>query len=139
MARLLPLFAFLVACASASENPFRPSVTITQLNEMSFGATTSAPITIEVHVRNSAAQPMTLRTVKLEGGLTQQYLVTPAERAFRDVLEPGETTDVRLLVTLVSQQGRIQDPEPLNLRGYVTYEVGGKQYQDLYLFRTLLQ
>lgn len=141
MVRLLPtVLLLLVACASAPpQNPFRPHVTIDQLNALNFGATTRAPITIEVQVQNKAIHPITLQIVRLEGGLSQQYVVSPVERAVTEVIAPGETRNIRLAMTAVSQQGRIDDPEPLNLRGFITYTVGEEQYQDLYLFRSILQ
>jgi hypothetical protein len=141
MRRLLPALLLLaVACASSpSQNPYRPSVNVLQLNAMNFGATTSSPITIEVQIRNTATQPILVRTIRLEGGLTQQYQIRGAERAVRETIAPGETRGVRLQIVAVSQQGRIQDPEPLNLRGFVTYNAGGQQFQDLYLFRVLMQ
>lgn len=142
MRRLLPLLlllVFAVACASAPANPHRPNVTVAQLNEMNFGATSRAPITLEVQIRNVAKEPMTVRLIRLEGGLTQQYVVTPVERTLREPIAPGGTAAFRLPTTAVSQQGRIEDPEPLNLRGFVTYDVAGQQYQDLYIFRVLMQ
>lgn len=139
MRRLVPLLLLAVACASAPTNPYRPNVLISQLNKLSFGATTRAPITVEVTIRNVAKEPMTVRTIRLEGGLTQQYLITPAERTVREAIAAGETAAFRLPLTAVSQQGRIEDPEPLNLRGFITYDVAGKQYQDLYIFRVLMQ
>jgi|SRR5687767_11783777 len=138
--RRLSVLLLLVACSSSTpQNPYRPTVTAQQLNLMNFGATTSAPITIEVHVTNKHTQPITLRRVRLEGGLSQQYQVTPADRALNDVIPPGESRSFRLSMTAYSQQGRIQDPEPLNLRGFVTYLVGEQQYEDLYIFRTMMQ
>lgn len=106
---------------------------------MNFGATTRAPITVEVHIRNVAKEAITVRLIRLEGGLTQQYTVAAAERVVREPIAPGDTAAFRVSMTAVSQQGRIEDPEPLNLRGFVTYDVGDRQYQDLYLFRVLMQ
>src|SRR5687767_7487554 len=138
--RRLSVLLLLVACSSSTpQNPYRPTVTAQQLNAMSFGATTRAPITIEVHVTNKHTQPITVQEIRLEGGLSQQYSVTPAERTVREVIPPGESRDFRLSMTAISQQGRIQDPEPLNLRGFVTYLAGEQQYQDLYIFRTMMQ
>lgn len=141
MRRLVPLLLVLaVACGSStSTNPFRPSVAISQLDGMSFGATTRAPITVEVRLRNVSKEELTVRLIRLEGGLTQQYVVAPVERTVREAVAPGAETSFRLGMTAVSQQGRIQDPEPLNLRGFITYDVAGKQYQDLYIFRALMQ
>lgn len=141
MRRLLPVLLLLaVACASSpSQNPYRPSVTIEQLNGMNFGASNSSPITIEVQIRNVATQPILVRTIRLEGGLTQQYQIKGDQRAVQETIAPGETRPVRLQIVAVSQQGRIQDPEPLNLRGFITYNVGGQQFQDRYLFRALMQ
>jgi hypothetical protein len=139
MRRVLPLLLLAVACASAPKNPYRPNVLISQLNEMNFGATTRAPITVEVNIRNVAKEPMTVRLIRLEGGLTQQYVITPAERTVREPIAAGDTASFRLTLTAVSQQGRIEDPEPLNLRGFITYDVAGQQYQDLYIFRVLMQ
>lgn len=134
------LLLFLAACSSTNQqHPYRPTVTANQLNPMDFGATTSAPFTVEVHITNKHTQPITVRLVRLEGGLTQQYSVTPAERALQEVVPPGETRSLRLSMTAISQQGRIRDPEPLNLRGFVTYMSGEQQFQDLYIFRTMMQ
>lgn len=141
MRRLLALLLlFGLACASsAPTNPYRPDVTILQLNEMNFGATPRAPITVEVRLRNVAKEELTVRTVRLEGGLTQQYVVAPVERTVREAVAAGGEASFRIPMTAVSQQGRIEDPEPLNLRGFITYDVAGKQYQDLYIFRVLMQ
>lgn len=139
MKRLLPALLLAVACASTPQNPYRPSVVVEQLNDMSFGATTAAPVTIEVQVKNVSTYPMTVKKVRIEGGLSQQYLVSPVERVVTEVVQPGETRGIRIGITAVSQQGRINDPEPLNLRGFVTYTVGEQQYEDLYLFRSILQ
>ncbi len=140
MRRLAPLILLVAACSSSpSQNPYRPTVTVQQLNAMNFGATTSAPITIEVHVTNKHNQPITVQTIRLEGGLSQQYYVTPGDLTVRDLIAPGESRDFRISITAVSQQGRIRDPEPLNLRGFVTYLVGEQRYQDLYIFRTMMQ
>lgn len=141
MRRLLPVvLLLLVACGSApAQNPYRPNVTIEQLNPLNFGATTRAPFTIEVQVQNRAIHPITLQIVRLEGGLSQQYVLSPVERAVSEVIPPGETRSVRIAMAAVSQQGRIDDPEPLNLRGFITYMVGEQQYQDLYVFRSILQ
>lgn len=140
MRRLVPLVLLLAACSSSTpQNPYRPTVVAQQLSAMNFGATTRAPITVEVQVTNRHSQPITVQKIRLEGGLSQQYSVTPAERTVREVIAPGKTFDFRLSLTAISHQGRIQDPEPLNLRGFVTYLAGEQQYQDLYLFRTMMQ
>lgn len=139
MSRFLGTALLLAACASAPQNPFRPSVRLEQLGPMSFGATTAPLIPIEVQVTNTANEPLTIRTVRIEGGLSQQYAVTPAERVVTEVVAPGATRGVRLTVTAVSRQGRISDPEPLTLRGFVTYTVAGRQYQDLYIFPSIVQ
>ena len=140
MRRLLPLLLFLAAaCASTPKNPYRPEVTLDQLNALNLTATTRAPITVAVQVRNTSIQPMTLRLVRIEGAFTQQYTIAPVEQALDQAVQPGESHSVRLLLTAVSQQGYIDDPEPLNLRGFVTYTVGEQQYQDLYVFRPMIQ
>jgi hypothetical protein len=140
MRLLLPgLLSLAVACGSTPQNPYRPSVQVEQLSAMSFGATTAAPVAIEVQVANRSQQPMTVKIVRIEGGLSQQYVVRPVERVVTELIPPGETRAVRLTITAVSQQGRINDPEPLNLRGFVTYRVGEQQFQDLYIFRSIMQ
>lgn len=136
--RLLPILLLAVACASP-QNPYRPQARLEQLTSMNFGATTSAPVAIEVHITNVAKLPMTVKIVRIEGGLSQQYVVSPVERVVTEVIQPGETRGVRLTITAVSQQGRINDPEPLNLRGFITYRVGDQQFQDLYIFRSIMQ
>lgn len=139
MRRLASLVVLIAACSSTSQNPYRPTVIARQLNAINFGATTRAPITVEVDITNKHTQPITIRRIRLEGGLSQQYAVTPADRTEAEVIGAGETRSFRLPMTAISQQGRVQDPEPLNLRGFVTYLVGEQQYEDLYIFRTMLQ
>ena len=137
MRRLTPLIFLVAACAS--QNPHRPTVIARQLNSISFAATTRAPITVEVDITNRHTYPITVQRIRLEGGLSQQYSIAAAERPLTEVIAPGQTRSVRLGMVATSNQGFIQDPEPLNLRGFVTYLVGGQQYQDLYLFRTMMQ
>ena len=139
MKRLLPALLLAVACASAPQNPYRPQVTVDQLNEMSFGATTAAPVGIEVQVKNTSVHPIVVRKVRIEGGLSQQYLVSPVERVITEEVPAGETRGIRITITAVSQQGRINDPEPLNLRGFINYTVGEQQFQDFYIFRSIVQ
>lgn len=141
MRRCLPALLLLaVACGSSTpQNPYRPTVTIDQLNELNFNATTRVPLTIEVQIQNTSIHEITVRKVRLEGGLSQQYVVSPGERAVTEVIPPGQARGVQISLTAVSQQGRIADAEPLNLRGFVTYIVGEQQYQDFYVFRAIVQ
>ena len=139
MKRLLAVVLLAAACASTPQNPYRPTVVLEQLNTMSFGATTNAPVGIEVHVRNKGAVPLLVKKVRIEGGLSQQYIVNPVEQNVTVEVPPGESRGVRLTIMAISQQGRINDPEPLNLRGFVTYLAEGKQYQDFYVFRSIMQ
>lgn len=136
---LLPLLILAVACSSTPANPYRPTVTLDQLSGISFAATTTAPFTVEVQVTNRHTQPLTVRHMRIEGGLSQQYRVAPADQSVHEVIQPQQTFNVRLVMTAYSQQGFIQDPEPLNLRAFVSYTVGEQQFRDMYLFRTMIQ
>jgi len=137
MRRLL-LLLLAVACSSTA-NPYRPTVTLEQLSGINFAATTRAPFTVEIQVTNRHTQTLTVRHMRIEGGLSQQYRVTPADESVHAVIQPGQTHTLRLVMTAYSQQGFIQDPEPLNLRAFVSYNVGEQQFRDLYLFRTMMQ
>ena len=64
---------------------------------------------------------------------------TPADQAVHEVIQPKQTYTLRLVMTAFSQQGIIQDPEPLNHRGFVSYTVAEQQFRDLYIFRTMMQ
>ena len=137
MRRISLVLLLSVACSST--NPYRPAVTLDQLSGISFAATTRAPFTVEVQVTNRHTQPLTVHHMRIEGGLSQQYRVTPADESVLEVIQPGQTFKIRLVMTAYSQQGFIQDPEPLNLRAFVSYNVGEQQFRDLYLFRTMIQ
>ncbi len=138
--RHLSLFLILLAAAcSSTPNPYRPTVTLDQLSAINFAATTRAPFTVEVQLTNRHTQPLTLRHMRIEGGLSQQYRVTPADQSVHEVIQPKQTYTLRLVMSAFSQQGFIQDPEPLNLRGFVSYTVGEQQFRDLYIFRTMMQ
>lgn len=139
MRRLAILLLLAVACSSTPTNPYRPTVTLDQLSAINFAATTRAPFTVEIQITNRHTQPLTVRHVRIEGGLSQQYRITPADEAVLEVIQPKQTYTHRLVMTAYSQQGFIQDPEPLNLRAFVSYNVGEQQFRDLYIFRTMMQ
>lgn len=106
---------------------------------MYFTVSTVAPVGLEVRITNTSSEPLTVRRVRIEGAFTQQYQVRAMERPVLEVIAPGETKAIALSITATSQQGMISDPEPLNLRGFISYTVGEKQFEDFYLFRPILQ
>lgn len=141
MRRVLPflLAVAVLGCSSAPGNPFRPAVAVEQLNQINFTANTSTPVGLEILINNKAPEAMTVTRVNIQGGFSQQYDIGAIDRPVSVTVAPGETRSLEVVVTARSLQGLISDPEPLNLRAFITYMIGGQRYEDYYLFRPIMQ
>src|SRR5688572_10988671 len=101
MARLstVPLLILLLACGSSNpSSPGRPELLIRQNSELFFGSGTSAPVSITVQLRNTAAEPIKILRVRIEPGLMSQYTVRPYEQLYSHALPPGDARSVDMVL-----------------------------------------
>ena len=133
---LLPLLLLLAAgCASANRpsTPGRPEVGIRQMGSLFFGSGSTSPISIEVGLRNVAAEPIQILRIRLEASPSMaQYTTYPVERVFNQTLAPGETKAVSLVAT--ARTTTRNPTEPLSMRAFVEYSSGGTRHRELYTF-----
>jgi hypothetical protein len=127
--RLLPLllaFVFVVACGtSPTQRPANVPLADLEaelVNDVFFGTGSTAPATIEVRVKNNAAQPITVRRIEVSSaGMTEWGLVRQ-NRVFREVIEAGATKPITFFGT--AQTITTRRNEPLSFDVVVDLETG---------------
>lgn len=130
---------FVVACGSAGGGGGRPATVakpdfdLGLVNEVFFGANSTAPAPIELSVENRATTPLILRRVELSSPGQTQYGIFPIARDFRETIQPGETKTVTIFATA---QTTVRRPtEPLALRAVVELEAAGQRWRELIITR----
>ncbi|MFP5246057.1 MAG: hypothetical protein ACLGH0_05140 [Thermoanaerobaculia bacterium] len=134
MRRLSVVLLLVVACASnRPATPGRPEVALERHGSLFFGSGRTAPLGVDIHVRNSATQPIRVRRIRLEASPAMaQFSIYPVERILNETVAPGDIYTLRLVATAVTN---VQRPnEPLSLRTYVDFELDGKRHRELYQF-----
>ncbi|HEX8171693.1 MAG TPA: hypothetical protein VF824_14240 [Thermoanaerobaculia bacterium] len=135
---MLLLLATSIGCgsshqAASSTAADRPYVDVSQAGALFFGAGRSTPFTINVEITNHAAEPITIKRVRVEPGVMTQYSVYPYERVFTETLASGESRALPMSMTAFTNNPRMEQSEPLSLRVVLDYERGGRQYHERYL------
>ena len=124
------------ACGTGNTRPAgvaAPTIVIEQANTIFFGSGTSAPVTMDVHVRNNATVPIRLREVEIRSPGMAQYTLLRVSRLFSETIPPGETRTVSLLATAVREQTRFRAEEPLSVSAFVRMEANGQPFRELIL------
>lgn len=132
----LCLLLFTLACASGASRPAdvaAPTVVIQQANTIFFGSGTSAPVTLDVHIRNNAKVPIRLREVEIRSPGMSQYTLLRTSRLFAETIPAGETRSVSLVATAVREQTRFRTEEPLSVSANLRFEVNGKPFREVIL------
>jgi hypothetical protein len=139
---VLPLALLAVACASVNREPTpgRPAIRIVQKTPLFFGSGFTAPLNIELTIANVAKEPIRVRRVRLQPGPAMtQYSVYPASRIVSEVIQPGQTAEVDVVMTAYTDIRRLHPTEPLGIRALIDYESGGKRFQELYIILQIEQ
>ncbi len=130
------LLLLTLACASGGGRPAdiaAPTVVIQQANTIFFGSGTSAPVTLDVHIRNNAKVPIRVREVEIRSPGMSQYTLLRTSRLFAETIPPGETRTVSLMATAVREQTRFRAEEPLSVSANLRFEANGKQFREVIL------
>jgi hypothetical protein len=138
MRRLLPLLLLAAACASSANNrpadvP-KPDIVVRQVGMIFFGSSSTAPVSIDVHIRNNARIPIRLREINLRSMGMTQYALLGHTRNFSETIEPGQSRTFGLTATAVTNTSRPQN-EPLSLQANVRFEANGKGFREVVLER----
>ncbi|MFL6248681.1 MAG: hypothetical protein ACJ74H_21840 [Thermoanaerobaculia bacterium] len=94
-----------------------------------FGSGTSAPVTIDVAVTNTATVPIVLRRLEVDSPGMASYGLIRTARTMRETLAPGETKTVSVFATAVTT---VRNPnEPLNIRVIADFENGKDRWREI--------
>ena len=125
---LLPLLAVVVACASGNtaQRPAsitRPEIDAKLATDVFFGGGSTAAVTIDVTVQNTAAEPITVRRIEMDTpDMTEWGLVRQA-RNYAEVIQPGATKSITFFGT--AQTITTDRNEPLTFRATIDFESAG--------------
>ena len=101
---LLTILAFAIGCASGNTaqrpaNIPRPEINSEIASEIFFAGGSSAPVTIDVSVKNSAAEPITVRRIEMDTPDMTEWGLMRQSRSYEEVIEPGETKKITFFGT----------------------------------------
>lgn len=143
MRKLTFILAFAAAACSSMNKPptpGRPLVEIHQQTAIFFGSSGEAPLNLGVTITNPAKEPIVIRRIRVTAGIGMtQYSVLPAERIVQETIAPGETKELYVTATAVTDRARLTPTEPLGLRAVVDYDFAGKRHQELYVILNVAQ
>lgn len=124
---------FTVACGSTGSgrpaNITAPQIRAEINGSVFFGSGTSAPVTIDVAVTNTATVPIVLRRVEVDSPGMSTYGVIRTARTMSENLGPGETKTVTVFATAVTT---VRNPsEPLTIRVIADFESGKDRWREI--------
>ena len=140
MRRLLaPLLLLAAACASASgDRPAdiaKPDITVRQAGSIFFGSTTSAPVSLDVHITNNATVPLRVREIEVRSPGMMQYTLARESKTFNETIAPGQSRTLGLVATAYANNTSRQISEPLSVQAIVRFEANGRGFREIVLER----
>jgi hypothetical protein len=124
---LLLIAASVIACASNTAqrpaNISRPEITAELANDVYFGGNSTAPATIDVTVRNTSGEPITVRRIEVDTPDMTEWGLVRQSRSYGEVIEPGATKAITFFATASTIASARN--EPLTLRTTVEFESAG--------------
>ena len=131
------LLFLVLACASGGNrrpaDVAAPTIAVQQVNPIFFGSGTSAPVTLDVLVRNNANVPITVREVEVRSPGMSQYTLLRTSRLFNEAVPAGQTRTLSLVATAVRGQTQFRAEEPLQVSAILRVEAKGKQFREIIL------
>jgi hypothetical protein len=133
---LVALFIVLstMACGSSggSSRPAtiaQPEVRAALSGTVFFGSGNTAPANIDVSVTNTATVPIVLRRLEVDSPGMGTYGLVRTSRTFRENIGPGETKNVTVFATAVTN---VRSPsEPLTIRVIADFESGTDRWREI--------
>ncbi|HKO58685.1 MAG TPA: hypothetical protein VJ276_22660 [Thermoanaerobaculia bacterium] len=128
------LLLIAVACSSspgAADRPngiAKPDIGVrSTASTIFFGSGSTAPVPLEVVVRNNASVPLRVRRISIESPGMAEYTLQPLQRTFDEEVGPGQTKSFNLVGTAYTNISRLNPTEPLQVRATVEFEGPGKE------------
>jgi hypothetical protein len=134
------VFSLLLAACAASPSAKRPTnvpkpdVEV-RFGDLFFGSGTSAPLPMDVFVRNGGAQAIAVRRIRVESPGMSQYGILPYERIYNTTIEPGRVENFALTPTALASSARMRPTEPLTLRVWIDFKAGEFRWREIYMLR----
>ena len=133
------LILLTLACSSAGTNRpagvAAPTIVVNQVSPIFFGSGTSAPVSLEIYVKNNATVPIRVREVEIRSPGMSQFTLLRTTKLFGETIPPGETRTLSLMATAVREQTRFRAEEPLSIVANVRLEANGQQFREIVLQR----
>jgi len=130
---LLPtvLLASLACASNSAQRPAsipKPAINMELAHDVFFGSSSSAGVTIDFNVQNPASEPITVRRIELESPGMVQWGFPRQQRAYKEVVAPGETKRITFFATARTNTSR--PSEPLSYRARVEFEAQGERWHE---------
>lgn len=121
----LVILAFAIACGSTNtaQRPAsvtRPDIDAELVSDIFFAGNTTAPATIDVKVRNTSGEPITVRRIEFDSPDMTEWGITRQSRSYAEVIEPGATKTITFSGTATTI-ARTRN-EPLTFRTTIEFE-----------------
>jgi hypothetical protein len=128
----LAVFA-LIGCSTAGStrptNVAQPDIDANIAGPVYFGSGQTAPVTLEVTIRNNATVPLKAHQVELTSPGMTTYTLRAIRRIVNETIAPGDTRTITLFTQAYTT---VRDPaEPLTLRTIVYFEANGAKWREI--------
>ena len=134
----LPLLLLLAGCASAPKDEprpadiARPEILFRQRGQILFGGGETAPVKLDIQVRNRANVPLLVREIEVSSPQMVTYGILRSVRAYNETVPAGETRMLEMIATAeTSDTERRAYDEPLSVRALVRFEANGKRFREV--------
>jgi len=135
---VLPLLLVAAGCASAPPDQDRPAdiarpeILFAQRGQILFGGGDTAPVKLDIQVRNRARVPLLVREVEVSSPQMITYGILRSVRAYNETIPPGETRTLEMIATAeTSSTDRRAYDEPLSIRAMVRFEANGVRFREV--------
>lgn len=139
MRRTAVILSLILAAACSTGGSSRPAtisqpeIRIQPVGSVFFGSGSSAPITLEVTITNTATTAITVREIEISSPGMTQYAIRSVRRTVREQLASGASTNLNVFTMAYTT---VRDPtEPLTLRGIVTFETGKTRWREIVMIQ----
>lgn len=123
----------IAGCSTAGStrpaNVPQPDVNTEVAGSVYFGSGQTAPVTLEVSIRNNATVPIKARQIEITAPGMTTYTIRSVRRIINETIAAGDTRTITLFSTAYTT---VRDPaEPLTLRTIVYFEANGSKWREI--------
>jgi hypothetical protein len=127
---------FAAACATNSGSPGpEPDINIYQISRVAPGMehdTGTLTAQFAVDVKNTLAEPLSLRRVAMQSIGGGAYTLRPYSQAFNETIAPGQTKRVAFWAPAFVSTDTVGGANgPVTVRAALDFEAGGKKFQKV--------